>query len=76
MYKLFQKNFGGGGHITVAGGPTRIEVTTPPTKTEYNDGDIIDFTGIEVTAYREDDSVYGIVPFDELEFPVTIASKE
>lgn len=54
----------------------KIEVTTPPTKLEYEDGDNIDFTGIEVTAYREDNSVWGIVPFEELEFPVTVASKE
>lgn len=64
------------GSITVQYPITKIDVTTPPTKLEYNDGDSIDFTGIVVTAYREDNSVWGVVPFDELEFPVTVASKE
>lgn len=52
-----------------------IEVTKSPNKVEYNDGDTIDFTGIEVTAYKEDNSVFGVIPFEELIFPVTVASE-
>lgn len=64
------------GSITVLYPVTKIEVTKTPDKVEYEDGETIDFTGIEVTAYREDNSVWGLVPFAELEFPVTVASKE
>lgn len=52
-----------------------IEVTTPPSKTIYNDGETIDFTGIEVAAYKDDGSLLGYIPFSQLEFPVTIAHK-
>lgn len=31
--------------------PTSIAITTPPAKTEYSDGDILDLTGMVVTAY-------------------------
>lgn len=46
--------------------PVRIAVTTPPTKTEYIDGERIDLSGIRVTAYLNDDSELGIVPIKDL----------
>lgn len=64
------------GKITILYPINRIQVTKKPDKIIYEDGESIDFTGIEVTAYREDNSVWGVIPFEELEFPVTIASKE
>jgi hypothetical protein len=61
--------------------PDHIAVTTPPTKTEYEEGEALDFTGIEVTIYKKDDSVWtdtthpqGKALFSELEFPVTVAT--
>jgi hypothetical protein len=61
--------------------PDHIAVTTPPTKTEYEEGETLDFTGIEVTIYKKDDSVWtdtthpqGKALFSELEFPVTVAT--
>ena len=54
--------------------PVRIAVTTPPTKTEYNDGEWIDFSGMVVTAYDENGDVWtnaeypdGTIPFNELD---------
>lgn len=68
---------------TVPVTPTHIKVTTPPTKTTYNNGENIDFTGIVVTAYTNNgtsDVLYdtaetpnGIVPFNQLQFPITKA---
>lgn len=55
--------------------PASISVTTPPTKLEYDDGETIDFSGIEVTAYDQLGTSLGIVPSNELEFPVTVARK-
>ena len=56
--------------------PSKIAVTTPPTKTEYYANEKIDYTGIVVTLYNTDGSVYtddwhpdGIAAFDELSFP-------
>lgn len=69
--------------------PKAIAVTRPPNRTAYEDGDTIDFTGIEVRlfiSYTEEgssidakpyrDSRYpnGVIPFGELVFPETIAS--
>lgn len=63
----------------IIGGPYRIEITTLPTTLVYNDGDTIDFTGMVVTGYNEDDSLWtyynsdGSIPHSELTFPVTVA---
>lgn len=53
--------------------PDEIRVTTPPTKTEYNEGEEIDYTGMVVKAYKNG-SVWsnenypeGVIPFEELE---------
>lgn len=53
--------------------PVRIEVTTPPTKTEYSDGEIIDYSGIVVHAYSAKGTDLGAVPFNELVFPIITA---
>lgn len=46
--------------------PVRIEVITPPTKTEYEDGETINPTGIVVRAYYADGTEYGSVLPSEL----------
>lgn len=65
--------------------PTSLKITTPPTKTTYNEGERIDYTGIVCTLYDENGAVYtdswypdGIVPFEELIFTqeIAIGSKE
>lgn len=53
--------------------PTEIRVTTLPTKTEYTNGEIIDYSGIVVHAYSSTGQDMGAVPFGELVFPVTTA---
>lgn len=62
--------------------PSRIAVTTPPTKTTYYEGERIDFTGIVVTLYNTDGSVYtdewhpdGVAAFEELSFSSDVAAK-
>lgn len=61
--------------------PASISVTTPPSKTDYNDGETIDFTGMVVKAYKSSGDVWtdsthpdGVIPHSELIFPVTTAS--
>lgn len=52
--------------------PDEIRVTTPPTKTEYTEGEIINYDGIVVKAYKngevwENDKYHnGTIPFNEL----------
>lgn len=41
--------------------PTRIAVVTPPTKTNYESGEVINTAGMVVKAYYSDDSEYGTV---------------
>lgn len=60
--------------------PSSIAVTTPPNKTQYYDGEKIDFTGIIVTLYNSNNSVYtddwhpdGVAAFEELNFPIDVA---
>lgn len=48
--------------------PSKIAVTTLPTKTEYTDGETINPSGIIVHAYYEDDSDYGTVQNLELAY--------
>lgn len=55
--------------------PTSIKITIPPKRTSYKRGEKIDLTGIEVTAYCYDGSVWfnedypdGIIPIEELDF--------
>lgn len=53
--------------------PTEIRVTTLPTKTDYTEGETIDYSGIVVHAYSSTGQDMGAVPFGELVFPVTTA---
>lgn len=53
--------------------PVEIRVITPPTKTDYTDGETIDYSGIVVHAYSSTGEDMGEVPFGELVFPVTTA---
>lgn len=60
--------------------PIQIKVATPPTKQNYEDGDLIDFTGIVVKAYKDantlwDDEEYplGVIPRNELTFSDKVA---
>lgn len=53
--------------------PVRIAITTPPTKLAYTDGEAIDITGMVVTAYNSDDSVWGIIPLNELTIVPVVA---
>jgi len=57
--------------------PSGIEIGTPPTKTNYNSGEAIDYSGIIVILKGGDDAMFsdakypnGRVPFDELVFPI------
>lgn len=63
--------------------PDGIKVVTLPTKTEYEAGEEIDYTGIVVTAINADGSLWksidypdGIIPFDELIFPTKYTGGE
>ena len=61
--------------------PSSIDVSVPPIFLgPYGDGAYISFEGIEVKAYKADDTIWedesypgGVIPVDELVFPVTIA---
>lgn len=60
--------------------PERIEIATPPTVDMYGNGANISFTGLTVRAYNGDGTPYdtsstpdGIIPFEQLVFPVTVA---
>lgn len=68
------------GYIVETKIPSAIQITTPPPRVSYNDGDTIDYSGIVVTLYDGNGNVFtdsrytdGIVPFSELAFPVSIA---
>lgn len=56
--------------------PTEIRVTTMPTKTDYIDGETIDYSGIVVHAYSSTGQDMGAVPFNELVFPVSTADAQ
>jgi len=62
--------------------PTRIVITTKPTKRSYVVGETIDYTDMEVTLYGKDGSIFtdetydtGIVPTSELSLPAETAEK-
>ena len=64
--------------------PVQITITFLPTKTSYDDGDTIDFTGMVVVALDEDGEPWtggglypdGAIPLSELEMEPTTASAE
>lgn len=61
------------GEIVTTVLPTEIRVITPPAKTDYADGETIDYSGIVVHAYSSTGQDLGVVPFGELVFPETTA---
>lgn len=61
------------GEIVTTVLPTEIRVITPPAKTDYTNGETIDYSGIVVHAYSSTGQDMGAVPFEELVFPVTEA---
>ena len=53
--------------------PAKIRITTPPTKTTYDDGESISKTGMVVKAYNSDDTIWdylgytgGVIPNSEI----------
>lgn len=62
--------------------PDEIRVTTMPDKTAYAGAESIDYTGIVVTAFRNNkvwavaEYPGGIIPFDELELPAVTIGDE
>lgn len=71
------------GEIVQTEVPAKMEITTPPPRVSYNDGDAIDYRGIVVTLYDGNGNVFtdnrypdGTVPFSELAFPVDKAHYE
>lgn len=70
------------GNLTKEMIPAAIHIVVPPRKRKYAEGETLDFTGIHVYLMdgnnkRYTDSNYptGEIPFDELIFPVTIATE-
>lgn len=61
------------GEIVTTVLPTEIRVITPPTKTDYADGETIDYSGIVVHAYSSTGTDLGVVQFNELVFPIITA---
>ena len=53
--------------------PESIRITTLPTKVNYTNGERINYSGIVVHAYSSAGRDLGVVPFNELVFPVTTA---
>ena len=53
--------------------PSRIEITTQPTKLTYNEGQAIDFTGAVVKAYFETGGEWGVVQNGEITLNPTVA---
>lgn len=63
--------------------PSAIEITTPPTKLNYTDGETINFSGLVVKAklrtggiFTDDAYPDGVIPNSELDFPVTTADAQ
>lgn len=72
---------GGGYELETKKVPSSIRITTPPTRVEYTDGDLIDFSGMVVKAYKMATGLFtderypdGIIPNSELDFPVKVAT--
>lgn len=62
------------GDIVIRKVPSSIRVVVPPSKTSYQGGETINYSGIVVKAYLESGEEWGTVPFNELIFPVSNAS--
>ena len=70
-----------GGSIVITKLPSSIVIEVPPSKSAYNDGETIDFSGMIVKAYtasgalwKDESHPYGVIPINELTLPVTVAS--
>lgn len=62
------------GNIIKTKVPSAIRIVTPPDYVgPYGDGAIINFSGLTVEALYADGSSAGMVPFNQLVFPVTVA---
>ncbi len=68
------------GNVITSTIPVSMSITTPPTKTSYTEGEVIDYRGIVCTLYNKDGTVFtnerypdGNVPMSELEYPVSMA---
>ena len=71
--------FDDNGNVDMTAIPAKIAVLSEPNNIAH-EGTAIDYTGVRVQLRKSDDSVFtnekyptGEVPFDELQFPVTIA---
>ena len=69
--------------IEAANGPVRIEITVPPSKLDYYDGEHIRMAGATVVAYKEDGTPYigngyinGVIPNSELTLEPAVADKD
>lgn len=69
-----------GGNLVTTPIPSAIEIITPPAKTEYTEGETMDYNGIIVGLKKKDgttftDATYpnGHIPMGELIFPVEVA---
>lgn len=74
--KVYQA-FANGVLVYPDGYPAYMKITTLPNKLVYKPGDTMYYTGIVCTLFNADGTVYmderypdGIIPFDELEFPI------
>lgn len=61
--------------------PSSISIETPPTKTEYREGEDIDITGMVVKAYKNDGELWndtsyidGIIPLEQLDYSPKICT--
>ena len=64
------------GNIVIEKLPTRISISVYPNNLVYEDGQLIDFTGLKVKAYLPNDTEWGIVDDNELIKSVTVAEGE
>ena len=71
------------GYIVETKIPSAIQITTPPPKVSYVEGETIDYTGIVVKLYDGEGNLFtdsrypdGTIPVSELTFPVTVAHAE
>lgn len=70
------------GNLTSEMVPSAIHIVIKPRKLEYEEGETLDFTGIHVYLmdgnnhlFTSEDYPTGEIPFEELVFPVTMASE-
>ena len=64
------------GRIVIEKIPSKIRITTQPTKKQYRVGETIDFSGAVVKAYLLTGGVYGTVPTNQITLSPTRAGSE